>query len=68
MPLPLILGIGAAIAGVTGAGKGVHGVAEMKEAKDTMKSADKHHKENIAKFEKKVKLQIKQWTRLECLN
>lgn len=56
MPLPLILGVGAAIAGVTGAGKGVHGVAEMKEAKDTMKSADKQHKENIAKFEKKSEI------------
>lgn len=34
MPLPLILGIGAAIAGVAGIGSGVHGAAKMKEAND----------------------------------
>lgn len=51
MPLPLILGVGAAIAGVAGMGSGVHGVVKMKEANDTMKSADSKHKLNIAKFE-----------------
>ena len=52
MPLPLILGGAAVIAGAVGLGSAVHGGAKMKEANDTMKLADKRHKENIAKFEK----------------
>lgn len=52
MPLPLILGGVATIAGAVGLGSAVHGGAKMKEANDTMKLADKRHKENIAKFEK----------------
>ncbi len=52
MPLPLILGGAAAIAGAVGLGSAVHGGAKMKEANDTMKLAYKRHKENIAKFEK----------------
>ena len=51
MPLPLILGVGAAIAGITGVGSGIHGAAKMKEANDTMKAAESRHKENIAKLE-----------------
>lgn len=39
MFLPLILGVGTAIAGITGAGSGVHDAVKMKEAKDTMKSS-----------------------------
>jgi len=53
MPLPLILGIGAAIAGAAGVGTGVHGAVKMKEANDTMKEADSRHRRNIAKFEEK---------------
>lgn len=52
MPLPLILGVGAAIAGITGVGSGIHGAAKMKEANDTMKAAEKRHKKNIARFER----------------
>lgn len=52
MPLPLILGACAAIAGVAGVGSGIHGAVKMKEANDTMKTADSRHKKNIAKFEK----------------
>ena len=37
MPLPLILGIGAAIAGAGGLGAGIHGGLKMKEANDTLK-------------------------------
>lgn len=51
MPLPLILGIGAAVAGLAGVGSGIHGAAKMKEANDTMKSADYRHKQNIDRFE-----------------
>lgn len=53
MPLPLVLGVGAAIAGAAGVGSGIHGAAKMKEANDTMKLAQSRHKKNIEKFEKK---------------
>ena len=56
MPLPLILGIGAAIAGVAGVASGDSGAAKMKEANDTMKSADSRHKRNIARFEEQSKI------------
>lgn len=39
MPLPLFLGIGAAVAGAVGAGTGIHGAVKMKGANDTMKAA-----------------------------
>lgn len=55
MPLPLILGIGAAIAGIAGVGSGVHGAVKMKEANDTMKSADSRHRENLQRFETQSK-------------
>ena len=32
MPLPLVLGVGAAIAGVAGVSTGVHGAVKMKSA------------------------------------
>lgn len=53
MPLPLILGVGAAVAGLVGVGNGIHGAVKMKEANDTVKSAEKRHKSNIEKFERK---------------
>lgn len=55
MPLPLIIGIGAAIAGATGVGAGVHGAVKMKDANDTMKSAKLNHEKNIERFEKQNK-------------
>lgn len=55
MPLPLILGAAAAVAGLTGVGTGIHGAVKMKEANDTMKSADSRHKRNLAKFEEQNK-------------
>lgn len=51
MPLPLILGIGAAAAGIAGVGSAVHGGAKMKEANDTMKEAESRHEKNIDRFE-----------------
>lgn len=56
MPLPLILGVCAAIAGATGVATGVKGATKMKKANDTMKSADSRHKKNIARFEKESKI------------
>ncbi len=52
MPLPLILGVGAVIAGTIGIGSGVHGALKIKEANDTMESAKKQHERNLKKFEK----------------
>lgn len=51
MPLPFILGAAAAIAAVGGVGSGIHGATKMKEANDTMKSADSRHKRNIRRFD-----------------
>ena len=51
MPLPFILGAAAAIAGIAGVGSGISGAVKMKEANDTMESADRQHKQNIERFE-----------------
>lgn len=56
MPLPIIIGAAAAIAGAVGLGTGIHGAAKMKEANDTMKSAESRHKKNIARFEQQSDL------------
>lgn len=55
MPLPLIIGIGAAIAGAAGVGSGIRGGMKMKEANETMQLADSRHKRNIDRFEKQSK-------------
>ena len=51
MPLPFIIAGLAAAAGVAGVGSGIHGAAKMKEANDTMKAAERKHKQNIEYFE-----------------
>lgn len=51
MPLPLIIGIGAAIAGVAGVGAGIRGGIKMKEASNTVKSAQRRNEENVARLE-----------------
>jgi len=51
MPLPFILGLGAAIAGVVGIGSGIAGAANMADANDKMKAAESRHKKNIERFE-----------------
>lgn len=48
MPLPLILGIGAAVVGV---GSGIRGAVKMKEANDTMQIAQSMQEEAIEKVE-----------------
>lgn len=50
MPLPIILGIGAAIAGVAGVGSGISGASKMKEANDTVKAANRRHEKNMERF------------------
>lgn len=54
MPIPIILGIGAAIAGAAGVGAGIHGGVKMKEANDTMKIAKSRHERNLAKFKEQT--------------
>lgn len=53
MPLPLIIGGLAAIAGVAGVGSGIHGGVKMKEANDTMKEAQSKQQKAVALFEKR---------------
>ncbi len=50
MPLPLIIGGIAAVAGVVGVGNGIHGGVKMKEASDTMKLAQIKQERAIAQF------------------
>ena len=52
MPLPIILGIGAAVAGVAGVGSGIHGAIKMKEANDTIQEAQNRHERNMNYLEK----------------
>lgn len=64
MPLPLFLGIAAAVAGVAGVGSGVHGAKKMKEASDTMKAAQSRHESNMSKFEATTKRTSEQMDKL----
>lgn len=56
MPLPLILGAAAAVAGLVGVGNGIHGMAKVAEANDTMKSVKRRHEKNLDKFKKQNEL------------
>ena len=67
MPLPLILGVGAAIAGAIGAGSAIHGASEMKSANDKMKSAERRHERNIAEFDVTNKSACKEMDELGTL-
>jgi hypothetical protein len=51
MALPVILGIGAAVAAATGIGKGIQGGKKMKDASNTMKNAQTRHERNQRRFE-----------------
>lgn len=55
MPLPLILGIGAAVAGATGIGAGAHGAVKMKKANDEMKKVKDRHEKAIQRLESRNK-------------
>lgn len=55
MPLPLILGIAAAVAGTSGVGLGVHGGVKMKQANDKLKKAQKRNDSNNARLERMSK-------------
>lgn len=64
MPLPLILGIGAAIAGAAGVGSGIHGAKKMKDANDTMKAAKARHERNTEKLEETNRRTLKKMDKL----
>ena len=51
MPLPFILGVGAAIAGVAGVGSGISGAVKMKEANDTMDALKRRDEKNRTRLE-----------------
>lgn len=53
MPLPIVIGGMAAVAGIAGVGSGIHGGIKMKEANDTMKKAQKKQGRAVARFEEK---------------
>lgn len=55
MPLPLVLGIVAGVAAVTGAGSGISGAVKLKDAKDTMELAKNIQKRALDKFERENK-------------
>lgn len=55
MPLPLILGIGAAIAGIAGVGSGISGGVKMKNANQTMELARSTQRDALAKLESQNK-------------
>lgn len=67
MPLPLFLGVGAAIAAAGGVGSGIHGAMKMKKANDTAKAADSRHKMNVAKFDVTSELANKSMDKLGVL-
>ena len=51
MPLPIILGAAAAIAGLTGVAAAAQGLDDMSKANDKMESAKRRHNENVRRFE-----------------
>lgn len=64
MPLPLVLGLAAGFAGLVGVGTGIHGAKKMKDANDTMKSAQNRHEKNMSKFEVTTEAASKQMDKL----
>lgn len=64
MPLPLFLIIGGSILGASGIGAGIAGGVKMKQANDTMQSAQSMHKDNINRFEKSNTLALKAMDKL----
>ncbi|MDE6561614.1 MAG: hypothetical protein K2K75_09550 [Muribaculaceae bacterium] len=59
MPLPLILGIGAAIAGATGVGLGIKGAVDLSDAKDTLKKAQERDERNVKRHTEQNKATLK---------
>ncbi len=51
MPIPFIVAGIAAVAGASGIGAGIHGGVKMKQASDTVKSAQRRNERNVEKLE-----------------
>ena len=64
MPLPLFLGIAAAVAGCAGVGLGVNGGMKMKKANDKLNMAEKRNKLNQARLERMNHLACSQMDKL----
>lgn len=61
MPIPIIVGIAAGVAGLVGIGSGIEGANKMKEANETIESANSRHNKNLKRYEeeeKKMKLSM----------
>lgn len=67
MPLPLILGIGAAIAGLAGIGGGIKGGVKLKTANDKLKIANSRHEKNMTRFDRQNKKTSKDMDKLGTL-
>lgn len=64
MPLPLILGIAAAVAGTTGVGLGIYGTVKIKKASDRLDEAKERDKYNRTRLENLNKSTCKTMDRL----
>ena len=64
MPLPLILGIGAGIAGLVGVGAGVNGALKVKDAKEKVEKLKKRHEKNIERLQDKNTISLRAMDRL----
>ena len=64
MPLPVLLGIAFAAAGAAGIGSGIRGAKKVKDANDTIKSAQNRHERNISRFELTTETTSKQMEKL----
>lgn len=67
MPIPFILGAAAVVAAATGIGAGVYGASKIKEAKDTMESAQNRHERNVYRYEKTQEACTAEMDRLDTL-
>lgn len=62
--IPVALKGAAVVAGAAGIGAAAHGAKKMKDANDTMKSAQSRHERNMARFEKENKITTKDMDKL----
>lgn len=56
MPIPIIIGVGSAIAAALGVGSGIHGVVKGKKANDIMKNIKERNQKNGEIFDERSKL------------
>ncbi|MBQ6996315.1 MAG: hypothetical protein IJN64_17795 [Lachnospiraceae bacterium] len=64
MPLPLVLGVAAGIAGAVGTGAAVHGAVKMKQANDSMKNTEERHNRNLERLKENNDKTTKQMDKL----